>query len=148
MDIPQGFLALIPYTPANAAYVMQRETRTVSTNIGTKQDLLPPVPAGMERIVPTPPTVRRATESLAGIIGHLTVGWDGSNCPALMVQRTSLATLHDSLNVTAPPVNAGGLVDNSLIGVEGDIFGGIFNDSSIEAEVTIDTWYYDAPIAS
>jgi len=120
-------------------------TFTVNTGTVGKQNTLPPVPAGMQRI-PTSVTLRKSTADLSAINGALIFGFDAAASAWGNISASRLAEFTDPLKVAiiVADVNAGGVavVD---VGIEDEIFGCAFNDTSIVGTLTLDVEFRDVP---
>lgn len=122
---------------------LQMVTTIIDTDNPAKQDLLPAVPLGKKRIV-TQIVIRNATADLAAMGDILSFGFDGGAGdwesaigPGLLGRFTD-----NTVSTTRFP-NSDSVVQK--VGVVGDVFGCAFADSSIDAQVTIDTFFYDVP---
>lgn len=123
------------------AGLVKLSSTVVDTDVGTKQSLFT-VPAD-KKCNPAMVVVHSATEDMSAIGDALLFGFDagasdfGSISGTILMQLVddTLATGRSNFEVTAPTVQK--------IGTAGDVFGCIFNDTSItDGELTIDTFGY------
>lgn len=124
--------------PAGVA-PLQMVTTQVSTNVGTKQALLPAVPAGKVRIV-TQAIARDAAADLTANegAGSLVLGWNAGADDWL-----DDGTL---LNLATPLDASGWTIQGGRdCGAATEIFGAICSGFSITTSVQIDVFYYDVP---
>jgi hypothetical protein len=114
---------------------------TVNTNVGTKQSLYT-VPTGKKAVV-TKIIARSSSADLTGMLGSLTFGFDGSaldfgavfggNHLALLLDATTAILLSNDVNL----IGLAGVIGNAS-----NVFGCIFNDTSITATLKIDVFGY------
>lgn len=128
-------------------------TTTVSTNVGTKQALLPAVPVGKVRVI-TQITARNASATLAdmgdlAVIGFNAGADDVGSLPsqlfALLTSSTKSASWATSFPNGQDIILYPGGLQSQTLGAGGDVLGIVFYDPSITATVDIDTFYYDVP---
>lgn len=129
-------------TSGTGGAICKLSTTTVATDVGTKQDLYT-VPTG-KRCIVTKVVVKDATTSLAAMGDTLHFGFDGGAGDwNRSIGSGSLARLVDgTVSITAVPEE---LIATGAqtIGTAADVFGCIFNDTSITGGfVTIDVFGY------
>ena len=124
----------------NPAGGVQIATTTVQTNVGTKQALLPAVPAGKKRNI-TVIFPRGGAGDYSEMTGALSFGF-GASANDFSAGIDPSTALGDGFVAPVSNLTIAGTT-SQFIGAAGDVFGCIFSAPSVAPDVDIDVHYYD-----